>query len=94
MTGGAREPLSLELRKLVISFVWNSLCPACLLPGRAESVARRDRAARGCEAGAAHSRAGPSSLLCKSTLVSVNFCHLLIPLAQQLKTEKGGTLQR
>lgn len=30
-------------------------------------------------------------LLCKSALLSVNSCHSLIPLAQELRTGEGGT---
>lgn len=78
-------------------FLELALGTACLLSARTECFDYRDRAAQLCSccvAGdMAHTRAGPSSLLCKSTLVSVNFGHLLIPLAQKLNTEEGGTLK-
>lgn len=92
---GAPFPQSVKVYNLL--FLELALCTACLLSARTECFDYRDRAAQlcsSCVAGdMAHTRAGPSSLLCKSTLVSVNFSHLLIPLAQKLNTEEGGTLK-
>ena len=83
-------PFPRSVKAYNLLFLELTLCTACLLSGRAECLDCRDRAAQLCNycvAGAmAHTRAGPSSLLCKSTLVS-------LPLAQELNTEEGGTLK-